>query len=937
MTVGGNQVLCYPSSANCVAGAAGTIRSGFTVESGYAAGTGYDLATGLGSVDVANLIKYWSSITPRATKTTLSISPATVVHGKAATITSSVAPASGSGTPTGSIALTGNDALPGGTGIGDFPLTAGAVYAPINNLPGGTYLVTAAYSGDATYAASESAPVTVTVTPENATLAASGGAWNPYDLNLYPLSAGITLPYGAQVFLDAQPLGSNATLVNQPAQATGTVTFTDKVGTATTASTQPLNTAGMAEWSTGVFAPGSHIVSEVYSGDASYNAVTLASAASFTIVPGSTSLSVVPLVTTVAGGGSVTVNLQLNTGYLPLYGKLPTGAVTVTLGGKQATATLQAIGTTGNQSLAGAVTFTSVAAGMLPLTATYAGDGNWLGSSANGGVVIALSQKLTPAVTLASSSASPTPAQTFTLTATVTGQKGKATPTGTVIFQNSDQSSSYAATLSNGKAAVTIPANALANGTSVFTASYLGDTNYTAGASNAVNVTVNKSDFSLTSRTPQVAIAPGKTGIGTLVLAPVNGFSGTVALTVSAPTGISATLGSASLAVSSSTTDQVNLSVGGTVGPGNYPVVITATGGGKVHTAQIVVAVLATAAPVFSPAGGSYTAVQQVALSDSTPGSAIYYTTNGADPTTSSTRYSRAIPVSATTTLKAIAVASNALPSPIVAATYALKLTAAAPVFSPAAGTYTTGQSVTITDATPNATIYYTTNGATPTTSSTKYTGAISVAASATVKAVAIATGYSLSAAASAAYTIQKVTANPTFSPAAGTYNGAQSVTITSATSGAAIYYTTNGATPTTSSTKYTGAISVAASAAVKAVAIATGYSLSAVASAAYTIQKVTASPTFSPAAGTYNGAQSVTITSATSGAAIYYTTNGSTPTTNSTRYTGAIKVSATQTISTIAVASGYVASPVIAAKYTISTVATHLKPDPEPSPTNQP
>jgi hypothetical protein len=43
--------------------------------------------------------------------------------------------------------------------------------------------------------------------------------------------------------------------------------------------------------------------------------------------------------------------------------------------------------------------------------------------------------------------------------------------------------------------------------------------------------------------------------------------------------------------------------------------------------------------------------------------------------------------------------------------------------------------------------------------------------------------------------------------------------------------------------------------------------------------------------------------------------------------------VSATQTISAIAVASGYAASPVVAAKYTISTAAAHLKPDPEPSP----
>ena len=60
---------------------------------------------------------------------------------------------------------------------------------------------------------------------------------------------------------------------------------------------------------------------------------------------------------------------------------------------------------------------------------------------------------------------------------------------------------------------------------------------------------------------------------------------------------------------------------------------------------------------------------------------------------------------------------------------------AATPTFTPAAGTYTSPQSVKIADATAGSTIYYTTNGATPTTSSAKYTGAIAVSASETLKA----------------------------------------------------------------------------------------------------------------------------------------------------------------------------------------------------------
>ena len=80
--------------------------------------------------------------------------------------------------------------------------------------------------------------------------------------------------------------------------------------------------------------------------------------------------------------------------------------------------------------------------------------------------------------------------------------------------------------------------------------------------------------------------------------------------------------------------------------------------------------------------------------------------------------------------------------------------TAATPVFKPAAGTYTSAQSVTITDATAASTIYYTTNGDTPSTTSTKYTEAIHVSATETIKAIAFATGYTQSAVASAAYKI---------------------------------------------------------------------------------------------------------------------------------------------------------------------------------------
>lgn len=62
----------------------------------------------------------------------------------------------------------------------------------------------------------------------------------------------------------------------------------------------------------------------------------------------------------------------------------------------------------------------------------------------------------------------------------------------------------------------------------------------------------------------------------------------------------------------------------------------------------------------------------------------------------------------------------------------------AAPVISPNGGTFTGSQTVTITCAAPDAVIYYTTDGSTPTADSAKYSGSFTLTASATVKAFAV-------------------------------------------------------------------------------------------------------------------------------------------------------------------------------------------------------
>ncbi len=95
---------------------------------------------------------------------------------------------------------------------------------------------------------------------------------------------------------------------------------------------------------------------------------------------------------------------------------------------------------------------------------------------------------------------------------------------------------------------------------------------------------------------------------------------------------------------------------------------------------------------------------------------------------------------------------------------------AATPTFSPDTGTYTSSQSVTISCTTSGATIYYTTDGTTPTSSSTLYSSAVTISSTTTLKAIAAASGYTDSEVASATYTMQIPVSSWSFVDGDGTY-----------------------------------------------------------------------------------------------------------------------------------------------------------------------
>jgi sugar lactone lactonase YvrE len=240
------------------------------------------------------------------------------------------------------------------------------------------------------------------------------------------------------------------------------------------------------------------------------------------------------------------------------------------------------------------------------------------------------------------------------------------------------------------------------------------------------------------------------------------------------------------------------------------------------------------------------------------------------------------------------------------------------PTFSPAPGVYPVAQTVTLKDAASGAAIHFTANGTTPTTSSTKYTTPLSISATTTLSAVATVSGDSLSPVSQATYTIATATPAPTFSPLPGAYIGVQTVMLTTNVTGATIHYTTNGTTPTAASAAYSKPISVSATTAIKAIAVASGFKSNTVGSGAYKIETQVAEPVFTPVPRGYWTAQSVKLADAISGAAIYYTLDGSTPTAKSTKYAGtAIAVSKATTIKAIAIVTGDVSSVVATGVYT--------------------
>jgi hypothetical protein len=341
-----------------------------------------------------------------------------------------------------------------------------------------------------------------------------------------------------------------------------------------------------------------------------------------------------------------------------------------------------------------------------------------------------------------------------------------------------------------------------------------------------------------------------------------------------------------------------------------------------------------------TPNGGTFTSSLSVTLTANETAT-IYYSLDGSTPTTSSSVYSTPISIPNSVTLKFFAKDTAGNSSAIQSTVFTINIPDTTPPTvsaSPAGGTYTGTQNITLS-ANETATIYYTIDGSTPTTSSAIYSAPIAVSSSATLKYFAKDTAGNSSQVQSQVYTINIPDTTPpnnvtNLATSGVTQTGVTLTWTASNSNDIASYDIYNGATFVTNvtgttynvsglsaSTQYT--FNVKSKDASGNVASGTSVTVTTSAPVDTTPPIVTASPV----GGTFTSAQSVTL-SANETATIYYTTDGSTPTTSSAVYSTPLNVNATTTVKYFAKDTAGNSSSISTQTYTINVAGVVLVSD---------
>ena len=446
---------------------------------GWSATKGYDQASGLGSVNAANLVSAWAPVSSTPSTTTLTVAKTSFAHGTAVNVASKVTGATGAGTPGGSIVLKASTVGPLDTGT----LTAGAYAGSLTDLPGGTYTLTSNYGGDASYATSVSAPVSLTVAPEvsvgtTQTLAPS----RFFILGRQPIVDSTQVGLGTNWYMQVNMAG-----VSGAGFPTGTVALSD--GTKTLG-IYPLSNQGEiyvtcgpdteCDYPLGVFN-----FTATYSGDSSFKASTTPFAP-FTIAKGTANFAVSVNNYAPSVGSQVIATVFFD--FDPAV--VPTGLVTITRDDTNAVIGTGKIGPDGSST----IPFVA-GAGSYDVIASWPGDTNYKAgylaeyptvTTTAAGAIASTTTLATTVMTAALGTRTP-----FSITVTpAAGKAGAPVPSGTVTFFSPGGQQAYSVNLVGGT--VTTYYEWDLAGAQQLSAVYSGDANYAGSSSAFKTVTVSK-------------------------------------------------------------------------------------------------------------------------------------------------------------------------------------------------------------------------------------------------------------------------------------------------------------------------------------------------------------------------------------------------------------------------------------------------------------
>jgi hypothetical protein len=516
----------------------------FTV--GYSAGPGYDLATGLGSFDGNALVTKWANAAATAgSATTLALGSGqatTVVHGTPITFKAQVACTGGGCTaPTGAVALqsTGTGAVAGNfLGVGSAALntsgTTGIATIASPNVPGGTYGVTARYSGDGKYYSSTSNSLNVTVTPEASQMQMGGLAGGYY------IQTPLSVNYGEPVTLwvavggnsgYGHPTGQITLLVDG---APASITTKDFATPGTLAlnygessivfgnGTKPTGESSVFPNLTPGLSAGSHQLQASYPGDNSFNSSQ--TTYSVTITKADSVVADVFLEGTAVPNVPVNIDGQLvlaNNGCAP-YG----GTVSIS---DYTSGTAMSLGppVTVSSQYCDSFTFPTVfkTAGQHLIKVNFSGDSNVNASNSSGNITV--NSNTSPSVNFFADVPNTVVGGVINLSAQVTSDVRQYTATGNVVFV--DGATTIGTVKLDGTGTANLAISTLGAGTHMLSANYAGDAVLTASTGGPITEMV--ADYTMQSQPTSLTLTAGQAGAATISVIPLGGSTQTIAFT----------------------------------------------------------------------------------------------------------------------------------------------------------------------------------------------------------------------------------------------------------------------------------------------------------------------------------------------------------------------------------------------------------------------